>query len=721
MPETKQLLRETRDRIAPPPDVVGGLERRRRHKENVKRGAAAMVAIAVALVGVGGWFLLERDAAPRPADRPKDLGIFAPVAGRIVYVNEGNDLGYGPGLWAVDPSGPTDTAAGPSVANDVASTLVRLDLEGAIPLGWSSDGTELLFTRTDGDQLFPQQYLYVLHADGSETQLNDDPMYFGGAAISPDGSRVVFAVQAVHELGLYVIDAEGGQPARLPLPGAEGIVMAPTFSPDGTQIAYLDTGNRENHVWVMDADGGNAHEILANEATLLGLGSGLQWSPAGDRLAIESGGTDAIYTFAPDGSDFTKVIDAGISPYWSPDGSQIAYTVICYEQCQARGDTGGLAVADADGSNVREFGFAASGPWHPGAAVQRDETTPTPSDTFARANGEVLRYTGHGSYQSFGDLVAVNPETGEKRVLVQNLSNLISAEWSADGRWVAYSRFPLDSAGGEIQLWVVGASREPRLIATAGNGDLFADGSMGWVWSRTGAELLTARFSSLDGDAQTIDRSRLQMIDFATGETTDLGSIDGYADREPAWSPDGTHIAFKTKDGSVYSADLRSGRRSLLAHFPENDHDPAFAIDSIRWSPDGTHISVMADGARLYVMDADGSNLRLLTEGYGLLIPAWSPDGTRLAFAEGLPAEGVIHILVAPMDGSDPVEIGTVPFVGCVYHYECGLTWSPDASAIGFAKDKGDDAAIPADGSNAPEPIDDLTYLSWAGGRFGSH
>ena len=65
--------------------------------------------------------------------------------------------------------------------------------------------------------------------------------------------------------------------------------------------------------------------------------------------------SDAIYTFAPDGSDFTKVITDGSSPYWSPDGSQIAYN-----------GPSGLAIADADGSNVRAFGFAASGPWHPG-------------------------------------------------------------------------------------------------------------------------------------------------------------------------------------------------------------------------------------------------------------------------------------------------------------------------------------------------------------------
>jgi len=185
MPETKQLLRETRDRIAPPPDVHGGLERRRRHKENVRRASAAVVAIVVALVGLGGWFLLDREAAPRPANPSKDLGIFAPVAGRIVYENEGNDLGYGAGLWAVDPSGPIDTAAGPSIADDVASALVRLDLEDATPLGWSSDGTELLFSRTiDGDALFPQQYLYILHADGSESQLNTDPLFLDSATIS---------------------------------------------------------------------------------------------------------------------------------------------------------------------------------------------------------------------------------------------------------------------------------------------------------------------------------------------------------------------------------------------------------------------------------------------------------------------------------------------------------------------------------------------------------
>jgi Tol biopolymer transport system component len=114
----------------------------------------------------------------------------------------------------------------------------------------------------------------------------------------------------------------------------------------------------------MDVDGSDAHEILTIEHDRFGPGvSAPQWSPTGDRLAIGLGA--AIYTFAPDGSDFTKVITGGISPYWSPDGSQIAYTMDA-QPTGFVGESPTLAIADADGSNVRDFGFAASGPWHPG-------------------------------------------------------------------------------------------------------------------------------------------------------------------------------------------------------------------------------------------------------------------------------------------------------------------------------------------------------------------
>jgi Tol biopolymer transport system component len=390
--EHTKLFERAAARYEVPDLSTDALLRRRDRKRRNQRIRAGVLGLAIAIAVGWLWVNAIRSTPPVPADdRSEELGIFAPVAGRIVYVNDGNHLGYDRGLWAVDPSGPSDTTEGPSVADDVASALVRLGPGDMIPLGWSSDGTELLFKRTSED-LFPQEYLYILHADGSETQVTTEPMYFAehSATIAPDGERVVFAAQGGLG-GLYVVDAEGGRPVRLPYPSAGEGVNAPTFSPDGSQIAYLVSGDDEEQVWVADADGSDAHEILAHEHGRHGPGvSGLQWSPAGDRLAIGLGGYKgsdglAIYTFAPDGSDFTQVITGGISPYWSPDGSQIAYEILCEEQPTAScpvgsilrshfdvqptrfgGRSAGLAIADADGSNVREFGFAASGPWHPG-------------------------------------------------------------------------------------------------------------------------------------------------------------------------------------------------------------------------------------------------------------------------------------------------------------------------------------------------------------------
>ncbi len=716
MIDEREIVRRAAEALTPPEPSFDRLLHRRDRVQRNRRIRAGVLGIAVAIAV--GWLGIEAIRSTQiPADdRSEELGIFAPVAGRIVYEKIDPDLGYAPGFWAVDPNGPSDTVPGPRVADDVVSTLVPLELDGE-PLGWSSDGTDLLLMRSDGDGFFPEQYLSILHADGSETRLNEDPMGISDATISPDGTRVVFAGQ--YDLsGLYVVDAEGGQPVQLPIPQAGDGAGSPRFSPDGTQIAYL-AGNRDAEVWVANADGTDAHQILADEPTAFRDITGLEWSPAGDRLAIglgthqRSGG--AIYTFAPDGSDFTEVIVGGSSPHWSPDGSQIAYTIQCDVHptftCvqfdpQAGSSPAGLAIADADGSNVRAFGFAASGPWHPAGSAQPNETTPPPSEDFARVGGEVLSVTGG----PLGDLVAVNPETGEERVLVEDLDTTVySARWSADGRWVAYET---QTGDGDWDLWVAGASQEPRLVATGGDPDMFASLGLYWIWSPTGANLAA------------IAESTLRTIDLTTGETTDLGPIVAdlldQAGMAWGWSPDGTRITFATSSGAVYSVDVPSAERSLLARLSE-DLD---LTEEVLWSPDGAQIAVLTrvasnEAGRLYLMDADGSNVRVVVDNYDPLGLAWSPDGTLLAFGEGSEPDGEIRIRVAPIDGASPAEIGSVSFSGCLYNYRCGLTWSPDGSRIAFQKTgRGDVTAFDADGAGDAEPIDELTYASWAGGSY---
>jgi hypothetical protein len=384
MADLKTLIESEIDRAGEPAFAFEDLDGLRVRRHRTRRVTAAVVGLGIGLVLVLALVNASIDrSAPVPADPPEqsavDLGIFEPIAGRIVYYGNGKLLG-------VDPNAPSP-----------GSTLVPLDLEGTpdadgrfesftMPLGWSSDGTELLFMREDPtDETFPPtRHLFILHADGTETQVTPEPV--GGAAISPDGSRVIFAADTG---GLYVVDAEGGQPARIADEGG-----SPTFSPDGTRIAYLSESGQAGleHVWVANADGTDAQEILKDEALAMGIGK-LTWSPAGDRIAMENQqeGRVAIYTFAPDGSDLTKVITGGFNHSWSPDGSQIAYGLPGHD---------GLSIADADGSNVQTFGVAAPGPWHPGmveegaAAPSRSPSaSPPPSPV---AGSSTFTSTVHG-------------------------------------------------------------------------------------------------------------------------------------------------------------------------------------------------------------------------------------------------------------------------------------------------------------------------------------
>lgn len=304
-----------------------------------------LVAALGTAIAVGSGLLRLPLVIDDPEIEPMaDLGIFEPVAGRILS-----------GVWAVDP-----IAIDPSEPS--RPTPLLMGPEEVLAVGWSSDGTKLLFMRDDPtDQTMPfATHLWILHADGTETQLTTDAVEMWGATITPDGSRVIYAARDVDAArsvppSLFAIDARGGQPIQIAEEGEW-----PSFSPDGSQIVYaVNIG--EGHIWVANADGSNAHEILADEPTLIRGVDELAWSPTGDRIAMgdQGNGHVAIYTFAPDGSDFTEVITGGMNAFWSPDGTQIAYL---------RPDDGprpGLAIANADGSNLREFGFAASGPWHP--------------------------------------------------------------------------------------------------------------------------------------------------------------------------------------------------------------------------------------------------------------------------------------------------------------------------------------------------------------------
>src|SRR6266540_95365 len=117
------------------------------------------------------------------------------------------------------------------------------------------------------------------------------------------------------------------------------------------------------------------------------------------------------------------------------------------------------------------------------------------------------------------------------------------------------------------------------------------------------------------------------------------------ADDAPAWSRDGAKIALHTdRDGNyeiyVMNAD-GSGQANLTHEARTDDLGPA-------WSPDGTKIAFAGEGD-IYVINPDGSGQTNLTRTLRSddFEPAWSPDGTKIAFAGNLDTTAPLLALIA--------------------------------------------------------------------------
>ncbi len=123
---------------------------------------------------------------------------------------------------------------------------------------------------------------------------------------------------------------------------------------------------------------------------------------------------------------------------------------------------------------------------------------------------------------------------------------------------------------------------------------------------------------------------------------------------QPAWSPDGSRIAFNLAQGDLY---LINPDGTGLSQLVPNGRHPA-------WSPDGTRIAYTS-GSEIYLVNSDGSGLTNLTDDpAGDFLSTWSPDGTRIAF-ESVNRDGgtngLREIYVMNADGSGQTNLSNTP------------------------------------------------------------
>ncbi|ANM32435.1 amidohydrolase [Acidobacteria bacterium Mor1] len=152
-------------------------------------------------------------------------------------------------------------------------------------------------------------------------------------------------------------------------------------------------------------------------------------------------------------------------------------------------------------------------------------------------------------------------------------------------------------------------------------------------------------------------------------------------------SPDGKTIVFDML-GDIYAVGIDGGEAKALTSGIEWNFQPSF-------SPDGKQIAFISDrsgGDNVWVMDADGSNPRAVTEEKEHLVhnPSWSPDGQYIVAKKGFTSTRSIpagEIWLFHISGGGGLQITERPFGKRDQKTMAEPVFSPDGKYIYYSQD----------------------------------
>ena len=371
-----------------------------------------------------------------------------------------------------------------------------------------------------------------------------------------------------------------------------------------------------------------------------------------------------------------------VDPAFAPDGQRVAF--------RSEREGGGIFLTDITGGAVRRLSnFCHNPAWSPDQAsiacsIERVEI---PS-----------------SRRAISPLWILDVATGGKRQLTT--FDGVQPVWSPAGDRIAYWSYTPRS-----RIWTMPSAGGPPAPVTEG-------GNRDWnpMWSPDGRYLF---FSSNRGGT-TSNLWRVP-IDPATGGV--LGPV------EPVTTPSSNagFLSF-SRDGSrmayVDQAFTRNFSRLRLDR-PGEPPVPvtrgAHVYRQLDLSPDQSRLAYVSD-SRVFVMNADGTAMRQLTDTDSSRGPRWSPDGARIAFYSN--RSGPNQIWMMNPDGSQVEQVTNFSDTKGVYY----PVWSPDGRSMTSTSLEGltltADLSVPLTerkpAALPPLPTPGMSFVAWQWSADGS-
>lgn len=210
--------------------------------------------------------------------------------------------------------------------------------------------------------------------------------------------------------------------------------------------------------------------------------------------------------------------------------------------------------------------------------------------------------------------------------------------WSRDGRRLAFA----SRRDGNSEIYLMDLESRALQRVTAAPSEEWAP-----CWSPDGQRI--AYQSDRNGQSDIYVAS----LD-GSGETRLTPVVGNH--EAPDWSPDGRTFVFDSDQDTA--GEVAASISLYLMNADGTNHRRLYGYaESPRWSPDGRAIAFTSRRAgfwQVYVMNADGTGLRQVTEGaWDHRYPAWSPDGRWLAYAAN--RHGRWQLYASSVDGRETV------------------------------------------------------------------